>query len=136
MYKQVHRYLELEKLVDTPDFLSRLTLAADLVVQPLNHILFWCSLFFFPSFITRFGYSESPTVFRIILYIVSSIQVFMKCVTSWTNMIEFYHLGTLFLVTHIKYARGYPYYKIRSAHPSHQLFRYAAAEALTASTHP
>ena len=126
MYKQVHRYLELEKLVDTPDFLSRLTLVADLIIQPLNHILFWCSLFFFPSFITRVGYSESPTTFRIILYIVSSVQVFMKCVTSWTNMIEFYHLGTLFLVTHIKHCRTPNPFVIRSSTKSHQLFRYSS----------
>ena len=134
MYEKVHRYLELEKIVDSSDFLSRLRLYADLILQPLGHILFWCCLFLFPSVLTRFGYSESPSMIKYMLYVVSTLQVLFHCGTAWSNMIEFYHLGTLFLVTHIKYARGYPYYKIRSTHPSHQLFRYAAAVSLDRSS--
>jgi hypothetical protein len=134
MYEKVHRYLELEKIVDSPDFLSRLRLYADLILQPVGHVIFWCCLFSFPTVLASFGYSESHSIVKYILYIASSLQVVMHCLTAWSNMIEFYHLGTLFLVTHIKYARGHPYYKIRSAHPSHQLFRYAAAVSLDRSS--
>jgi hypothetical protein len=47
-------------------------------------------------------------------------------------MLEFYHLGTLFLVQHIKYARARPYFVINSSKKSHQLFKYAAYDSLSA----
>lgn len=133
MHKEVWRYLELEEKLDSPDFLSRLSLVADLVLQPLGHVLFWVCFMAFPALLTRFGYSETPTKLRFGMYIVSSLQVFARCIKSWSEMIEFYNLGTLFLVTHIRHCRTPFQYTIKSGRPSHQLFRYAA---LTASAHP
>lgn len=134
MYEHVWRYLELEKMLDSPDFLSRLKVFSDLIFQPISHLLFWVCLFTFPSVLVRFGYSETPSKMKLIFYTLSSIQVIYHMFIGWSKMIEYYNLGTLFLVEHIKQARNPIYYKINSAHPSHQLFRYAATAALTHQT--
>jgi len=130
MYDKVWRYLELEKMLDSPDFLSRLKVFGDLAFQPFSHLIFWVCLFTFPSILVRFGYSEKPTKIKLIFYVVSSLQVLYNMFVGWSKMIEYYDLGTHFLVEHIKNARNPIYYKINSEHPSHQLFRLSAAEAL------
>jgi hypothetical protein len=137
MYEKVWRYIELEKKFEPPDFLSKLHIAADLIIQPFGHLFFWACFFAFPALLAKFGYAEKPTFLKLLFYVISGIQVIVKMVTSWGDLIEYYQLGTLFLVTHIKFARGYPHYVINSPERSHQLFRYAAAEALsTASRRP
>jgi hypothetical protein len=134
MHSKVWRYLELEKTLDSPDFLSRLKVFSDLVFQPISHILFWACLFTFPSVLVKFGYSETPSKMKLIFYILSSLQIVYNTFVGWSKMIEYYDLGTFFLVEHIKYAKNPIYYKINSPHPSHQLFRYSAATALTHQT--
>jgi hypothetical protein len=130
MYEKVWRYLELEQMLDSPDFLARLKVFGDLLFQPLSHLVFWVCLFTFPAVLVRFGYSEKPTKMKMIFYVISSLQVFYNMSVGWSKMIEYYDLGTHFLVEHIKNARNPIYYKINSEHPSHQLFRLSAAEAL------
>lgn len=130
MHSKVWRYLELEKTLDSPDFLSRLKVFGDLVFQPISHVLFWVCLFSFPAVLLKFGYSENPTKMKMIFYIVSSLQVLYNAFVGWSKMIEYYNLGTFFLIEHIRYARTPFYYKIRSSHPSHQLFRYSALNSL------
>jgi hypothetical protein len=134
MYDKVWRYLELEKTFDPPDFLSRLRLASDLVFQPIGHILFWVCFFSFPRILTYFRYKENPSKFTLLMYCVSSLHIFVGCLLSWSKMLEFYHLGTLFLVQHIKYARARPYFVINSSQKSHQLFKYAAYDSLSSGT--
>jgi len=133
IHAQVWRYLELEKKLDSPDFFSRIQLAAELCIQPLIHILFWMCFFLWPNALKPFGY-VTLTKFRVTMYVISSIQMCVHAWNGWRNMIEFYHLGTLFLVTHIKYAKHPFAYTINSSHPSHQLFKYAAFTALTPPT--
>ena len=130
MHEKVHRYLELERKLDNPNFLSRIRLAADAVLQPISHLMFWLCLWFFPSVLLQFGYTETPSTFQFVFYVVTTIQVLLECVHTWKTLFEFYDLGTFFLVKHIKYARNRPYYHIQSSHPSHQLFKYAAFTAL------
>ena len=130
MYEKVWRYLELEKMLDSPDFLSRLKVFGDLIFQPLSHLVFWVCLFTFPTVLVRFGYAEKPTKMKMIFYVISSLQVLYNMAIGWSKMIEYYDLGTHFLIEHIKHSRNPIYYKINSAHPSHQLFRLSAAEAL------
>ena len=130
MHEKVWRYLELEKMLDSPDFLSRLKVFGDLVFQPLSHLVFWVCLFTFPAVLVRFGYAEKPTKMKMIFYVISSIQVLYNMAVGWSKMIEYYDLGTHFLIEHINQARNPIYYKINSAHPSHQLFRLSAAAAL------
>jgi hypothetical protein len=130
MYKKVWRYLELEKMLDSPDFLSRLKVFGDLIFQPLSHLVFWVCLFTFPAVLVRFGYAEKPTKMKMVFYVISSIQVLYNMAIGWSKMIEYYDLGTHFLIEHIRNARSPIYYKINSKHPSHQLFRLSAAEAL------
>ena len=131
MHTKVWRYLELEKTLDSPDFLSRLKVFGDLVFQPLSHIFFWACLFTFPTVLLKFGYSESPTKMKMLFYIVSSLQVFYHMFNGWNKMIEYYNLGTFFFVEHINNAKNPIEYIINSPHPSHQLFRLSAAKALT-----
>ena len=130
MHNKVWRYLELEKTLDSPDFLSRLKVFGDLVFQPLSHLIFWVCLFTFPAVLVRFGYSENPTKTKLIFYVISSLQVIYNMAIGWSKMIEYYDLGTYFLIEHIKNTRNPIHYKINSSHPSHQLFRLSAAEAL------
>ena len=130
MHEKVWRYLELEKMLDSPDFLSRLKVFGDLVFQPLSHLIFWVCLFTFPAVLVRFGYAEKPTKMKMIFYVISSLQVLYNMGIGWSKMIEYYDLGTHFLVEHINQARNPIYYKINSKHPSHQLFRLSAAAAL------
>lgn len=130
MHDKVWRYLELEKTLDSPNFLSRLQVFSDLVFQPLSHLMFWVCLFTFPAVLVRFGYSETPTKMKMLFYIVSSLQVLYNTFNGWSKMVEYYNLGTLFLVEHIKNAKQPIHYTIKSSHPSHQLFRLSAAAAL------
>ena len=130
MYQKVWRYLELEKILDSPNFLSRLKVFSDLIFQPLSHLFFWVCLFAFPTILPKFGYSESPTKLKMLFYIISSIQVIYHMYDKWSKMIEYYNLGTFFLVEHIKYAKTPVHYVIRSSHPSHQLFKYPAMNLL------
>jgi hypothetical protein len=126
MHEKVWRYLELEKKLDDPSFFSRLMLVAELVFHPIGHVLFWVSFFFFPNILTYFGYIEQPSILKIGLYIFSTCQAMLAMVNGWSNMIEFYHLGTLFYVTHIKYCRTPNPFVVRSSTKSHQLFRYSS----------
>jgi hypothetical protein len=130
MYKNVHRYLELENRLDKPDFFSRLKIVGDLIIQPIGHLLFWIGMFLFPSILVHFGYAEKPTAFKILFYIVSSAQVVWHCFDGWSKMVEYYNLGTLFMVQHIKYARTHFPFTVNSSKPSHNLFRYAAMDLL------
>lgn len=130
MHEKVWRYIELEKMLDSPDFLSRLKVFGDLIFQPLSHIIFWVCLFTFPSILVRFGYSETPSKMKMLVYVISSLQVFYHMINGWIKMVEYYNLGTFFLVEHIKVARMPFYYNIQSSTPSHQLFRYAASSLL------
>ena len=136
MYQKVWRYLELETKFDPPDFLSRLQLFADLLVQPMSHVLFWVCFLAFPKVLTYFRYKENPSKFTLFLYVLSTLHIFWGCLNSWSNMIEFYHLGTHFLVQHIKYARSRPYFVVNSRQKSHQLFKYAAYDHFTVPPQP
>ncbi len=133
MYKDVQRYLELEKKVNSPHFLSRLQWIATLVIQPLGHLLFWICLVAFPNVLAYFGYAEQPSTLKMIMYVLSSFHTLYRCITSWIDVVEFYQLGTLFILAHIKYARSGFQYHIRSSTPSHTLYRYAAAAALSST---
>jgi hypothetical protein len=126
MHKDVHRYLELEKIVDKPDFFSRALLVGECLLQPLGHILFWLGTFYFPEILAYFGSTEEPSMLKLCFYAFNTVQVFIQMITSWSNMIEFYHLGTLFLVTHIKLCRTPNPFIIKSSTPSHQLFKYSS----------
>jgi hypothetical protein len=130
MHNKVWKYIELEKKLDSPDFLSRLKVFSDLIFQPFSHLIFWVCLFTFPAILIKFGYSESPTKMKLLFYVISSLQVVYHMFNGWIKMIEYYNLGTFFLIEHIKYARTPFYYKINSSTPSHQLFRYAAQSSL------
>jgi hypothetical protein len=126
MYKAVHRYLELETIVDSPDFLSRMLLLNDTIIQPLFHLAFWVCFWAFPEILPYFRYSETPSTLKLVMYITSSLQMVYSTIVKWSNIVEFYHLGTLFLVTHIQMCRRHNPFVIRSDTPSHQLFRYSS----------
>jgi hypothetical protein len=130
MDKQVWRYLELEEALNPPDVVSRVKLLIDLVLQPAGHVLFWMCFLAFPSLLRMLGYTESPTKWKLLWYLMGTARVVWVWFTGWRDMIEYYHLGTLFLVTHIRYARTPFQYEIQSDRPSHQLFKYAALTAL------
>lgn len=130
MYEKVWRYLELEKILDAPDFLSRLKLFSDMVFQPLSHLFFWVCLFAFPAILPKFGYKDSPSKWKMAYYVITTLQVISRMYDKWSKMIEYYNLGTFFLVEHIKHARTPINYVINSSHPSHQLFRYPAMSSL------
>lgn len=130
MYEKVWRYLELEKTLDTPDFLSRLKLFSDLIFQPLSHLFFWVCMFAFPAILPRFGYSGSPSKLKMAYYLFTTLKMVETMFSKWSKMIEYYNLGTFFLVEHIKHARTPINYVINSSHPSHQLFKYPAMAAL------
>ena len=126
MHEKIWRYLELEKKLDSSSFFSRLMLIAELIVHPIGHVLFWVSFLWFPGVLSYFGYAEEPSFLKIALYIFSSGQAILAMARGWSKMIEFYHLGTLFLVTHIKHCRTPNPFVIRSSTKSHQLFRYSS----------
>ena len=126
MHKDVYRYLELEKKVDKPDFFSRALLVGECVLQPLGHILFWMGICGFPEILAYFGSTEEPSIAKLCFYAFNTVQVLIQMFTSWSNMIEFYHLGTLFLITHIKLCRTPNPFVINSSTPSHKLFRYSS----------
>jgi hypothetical protein len=130
MYDKVWRYIELEKKWNTPNFLSRLQIWAELIIQPLGHILFWICLFAAPSLLTYFGFVDTPTNLKMAMYGFNTIQVLIAMFKGWINVIEYYHLGTLFLCERIKHSRSKINYIIKSSDPSHQLFRYAALNSL------
>jgi len=132
MYKDVWRYLELEAALEPPNVLLRVNVWLDLLVRPLLTIAFWVCVFCMPSLMSWFRVPASPSKFQYAMYALMGFNVLKTCAEGWSDMIEYYHLGTLFLVSHIKHARsGFPY-AIRSPVKSHHLFRYAAAEAATA----
>jgi hypothetical protein len=126
MHKDVWRYIELETKLNDPSFVSRLMLLGQLVMQPLGHIIFWISFFWFPSVLVYFGYQEVPSFSKLAFYIFGSIQTCYAMFEGWSNMVEFYNLGTLFLVAHIKLCRLPNPFIVRSSNRAHQLFRYAS----------
>ena len=108
----------------------------DLVFQPVGHVIFWVCFFAYPAILEFFRYKKNPSAFTLVLYALSTLHVMYTCLHNWSHMIEFYHLGTLFLVKHIQYARSRPHFVVNSPHKSHQLFRYAAYAAYAALTEP
>jgi hypothetical protein len=130
MQDKVWRYIELEKRLNSPDFLSRLKLWSELIIQPIGHIIFWVCLFSAPALLSYFGFTEEPTTFKMLMYAFNTFQVLTAMFKGWSNMIEYYHLGTHFLCQRIKYAKTKINYVINSSTPSHQLFKYAALDLL------
>jgi hypothetical protein len=130
MHDKVWRYIELEKRWNAPDFLSRLQIWAELIIQPIGHIIFWICLLAAPSLLIYFGYSEEPTNLKMFMYGFNTLQVLIAMVKGWSNVIEYYHLGTHFLCQRIKYAKTNFNFVVNSSNPAHQLFRYAALNSL------
>lgn len=130
MYDKVWKYIELEKRWNSSDFLSRLQVWSELIIQPIGHILFWICLIAAPSLLSYFGYTEEPTNLKMAMYAFNTFQTLIAMFKGWSNVIEYYHLGTLFLCERIKYAKSNFKYVINSSNQSHQLFRYAALNSL------
>jgi hypothetical protein len=126
MHTKIWRYLELEKKLEPSSFFSRLMLLGELVVHPIGHVLFWISFLWFPSILLYFGYAEEPTYMKIGLYIFGTVQAVIAMVRGWADMFEYYNIGTLLLVTHIKQCRTPNPFVVKSSTKSHQLFRYSS----------
>jgi hypothetical protein len=60
------------------------------------------------------------------MYAFGSIQTLIAMIRGWSDMVEYYNIGTLLYVTHIKQCRIPNPFVIRSATKSHQLFRYSS----------
>lgn len=130
MEDKIWRYIELEKKLDSSDFLSRLKVFAELIIQPLGHILFWIFLCTAPFFLTYFGFTEEITTLKMCMYAFNTFQVFISMFKGWSNVLEYYHLGTFFLCERIKHSKSKFNYIINSSTPSHQLFKYVALNSL------
>jgi hypothetical protein len=126
MHSKIWRYLELEKKLEPSSFFSRLMLLGELVIHPIGHLLFWICFLCFPSVLLYFGYSEEPSNMKIAMYLFGSIQALVAMVRGWAEMFEYYNIGTLLYVTHIKQCRIPNPFVVRSATKSHQLFRYSS----------
>jgi hypothetical protein len=129
--KIVWRFIELEKKINPPQFLERLTLASNLFVQPIGHILFWGCYLFLPAMFVYFGGKVEMTTLSILMYAISTIQVVYSTFTNWSDIVEHYNLGTILYTWKIlTHGMGLPLIKIHSDEPSHQYFKYAAAISL------
>ena len=123
MPNEIWRYLELEKTYTPKTLFAKCMLIGELVIHPINHIMFWICFFYFPNILTNFGYKEKTPFFKLSFYIFASIQVFVKMVQGWNNIIEFYNLGTFFITLEIMFSKMNNPFKIQSSNESHQLFK-------------
>jgi len=123
MPNEIWRYLELEKTYTPKTLFAKCILFAELVIHPLNHIIFWICFFYFPNILTNLGYKEKTSYFKISFYIFTSIQVFIKMINGWSNIIEFYNLGTFFMTLDILFSKMKNPFKVQSLTKSHQLFK-------------
>jgi len=123
MPNEIWRYLELEKTYTPKTVFTKCMLFAELIIHPINHIMFWICFFYFPNILTKFGYKEKTSFFKLSFYIFTSIQVFIKMFQGWNNIIEFYNLGTFFITLEILFSRTKNPFKIQSSIDSHQLFK-------------
>ena len=127
----VWKYMEIDKRIRPVNFMDHLTVYANLFIQPIGHVLFWGCYFFFPALFVYFGGTLETTTLSIVFYAISSLQVLWNTFTSWSDVVEHYHLGTTLLTWKIlTHALGLPLIKINSADPNHQYFKYAAAISL------
>jgi hypothetical protein len=123
----VWRYSELNKKYNSPHFLDRLTAISTLIVQPIGHIFFWITFFGFPSIYVYFGGELHPPWYRILLYIVSSLQIIWSCYGAWIEVIEYHQLSTTLMIWKLLTLRlRVPTITIHSKDTEHQLFKWSA----------
>uniref|UniRef100_A0A6C0B6Z9 Uncharacterized protein n=1 Tax=viral metagenome TaxID=1070528 RepID=A0A6C0B6Z9_9ZZZZ len=127
----VWKYIALDKKVNPAPFMEHMSLYSNLFIQPVGHVLFWGCYFFFPVLFEYFGGKVDMSTFSILFYAASSLQVLWSAFSSWSEVIEHYHLGTtLYTWKILTHGLGLPLITINSADRNHQYFKYAAAISL------
>lgn len=127
----VWKYIALDKKVNPPQFLEYLGVYANLLIQPVGHVLFWGCYFFFPAMFVYLGGTLETTTFSIMMYVISSLNVLWNAFKSWSDVVDHYNLGTtLFTWKILAHGMRLPLITIKSADPNHQYFKYAAAISL------
>lgn len=114
----VWRYIELQDKLESPSFLNRLGVYSNLLFQPIWNVIFWA------CYLAGLEWVGEISNMKLVLYLVTTLQVIWTSIKSWCDVLEYYNLGTTILVWKIL-CKDF-HYVIRSKDPRHQLFRYAA----------
>lgn len=123
----IWKYSELKKKYDSPHFLDRLGVISNLIVQPIGHIIFWVTFLGFPSIYAYFGGELGLSWFKLLLYIVSSLQVLWSCYEGWNETVEYHQLSTTIMIWKLLTLRlRVPTITIHSTNNEHQLFKWSA----------
>lgn len=123
----VWRYTELNKKYNSPNFLDRMSIVSNLVIQPIGHVIFWITFFGFPSVYTYFGGELNLPWYRLLFYILSSLQIIWSCYGGWNEVIEYHQLSTTLMIWKLlTLCLRVPTITIYSKNTEHQLFKWSA----------
>ena len=129
------KHISLTNQIRSDNFLDRVKLMNDFVIQPLLLLLFWSCFFTAPEILWRFGMNTTVSLWNICMWTFSGTQTLLRWGVLVVAFVEYFDLSSkLWFWKHVTRLCGGPWI---SGPPKYEALVYADAIArITHSLHP